>query len=50
MRQEGDGVVDALREMLEVARALQTPLEVSHLKAIGGRNARKAVPEMLLAD
>ena len=47
MRQEGDGVVNALREMLEVARALQTPLEVSHLKAIGGRNARKAVPEML---
>ena len=47
MRQEGDGVVDALREMLEVARALQTPLEVSHLKAIGSRNARKAVPEML---
>lgn len=28
-------------------RALQTPLEISHLKAIGGRNARKAVPEML---
>ena len=47
MRQEGDGVVDALREMLEVARALQTPLEVSHLKAIGSRNARKAVPQML---
>ena len=47
MRQEGDGVVDALREMIEVARALQTPLEVSHLKAIGSRNARKAVPEML---
>lgn len=47
MRQEGDGVVDALREMLEVARALQTPLEISHLKAIGKRNARKAVPEML---
>ena len=47
MRQEGDGVVDALREMLEVVRALQTPLEVSHLKAIGTRNARKAVPKML---
>ena len=47
LRQEGDGVVDALREMLEVARALQTPLEVSHLKAIGTRNARKAVPKML---
>lgn len=47
MRQEGDGVVDALREMLEVARALQTPLEISHLKAIGRCNARTAVPEML---
>lgn len=47
MRQEGDGVVDALREMLEVAHALQTPLEVSHLKAIGTRNARKVVPKML---
>ena len=47
MRQEGDGVVDALREMLTVALALQTPLEVSHLKAIGTRNARRAVPEML---
>ena len=47
MRQEGDGVVRALREMLEVVRALKTPLEVSHLKAIGTRNARKAVPEML---
>ena len=33
MRQEGDGVVDALREMLEVARALKTPLEVSQLMA-----------------
>lgn len=33
MRQEGDGVVDALREMLEVARALQTPLEISQFMA-----------------
>lgn len=47
MRQEGDGVVDALREMLEVARALETPVEISHLKAIGRRNWRKAAPEML---
>ena len=47
MRQEGDGVVDALREMLEVAKALKTPLQISHLKAIGTRNWRKAVPEML---
>lgn len=47
MRQEGDGVVEALREMLTVARALDTPVEISHLKAIGKRNWRRAVPEML---
>lgn len=47
MRQEGDGVADALREMLTVARTLDVPLEVSHLKAIGRRNWRRAVPEML---
>lgn len=47
MRQEGDGVVDALREMLTVAKAIRTPVEISHLKAIGGRNHRKAVPYML---
>lgn len=47
MRQEGDGVVEALKEMLTVARALKTPVEISHLKAIGQKNARRAVPEML---
>lgn len=47
MRQEGDGVVSALREMLTVARALNTPVEISHLKSIGKRNWHKAVPEML---
>lgn len=47
MRQEGDGVVDALREMLAVARTLRTPVEISHLKAIGRRNWGRAVPEML---
>lgn len=47
MRQEGDGVTDALREMLLVARALRTPVEISHLKAIGKRNWNRAVPEML---
>lgn len=47
MRQEGDGVVEALEEMLAVARALETPVEISHLKAIGPRNWRKAVPRML---
>ena len=47
MRQEGGGVVDALKEMLDVARALETPVEISHLKGIGRRSWRKAVPEML---
>lgn len=47
MRQEGDGVADALREMLHVARVLKTPVEISHLKAIGRRNWGCAVPEML---
>ena len=47
MRQEGDGVVEALREMLTVARALRTPVEISHLKAIGKGNWGRAVPEML---
>lgn len=47
MRQEGDGVVEALEEMLTVARALETSVEISHLKAIGRRNWRRAVPKML---
>lgn len=47
MRQEGDGVVDALREMIEVARVLRTPVEISHLKSIGRANWRRSTPEML---
>ncbi len=49
MRQEGDGVEAALAEMLTVARALETPVEISHLKSIGRRNWRRAVPNMLRA-
>lgn len=47
MRQEGDGVVEALREMIDLARTLHTPVEISHLKAIGKRNWQRAVPQML---
>ncbi len=47
LRQEGEGVVDALREMLSVAKELRAPMQVSHLKAIGRVNWRKNVPEML---
>ena len=47
MRQEGSGVVDALREMIAVAKALHNPVEVSHLKSIGKANWRRCTPEML---
>ena len=47
MRQEGSGVVDALREMIEVCRALDVPVEISHLKSIGKANWRRCTPEML---
>ena len=47
MRQEGSGVVDALREMITVAKELHTPVEVSHLKSIGKANWHRCTPEML---
>lgn len=47
MRQEGSGVVDALCEMITVAKALHTPVEVSHLKSIGKANWHRCTPEML---
>jgi len=47
MRQEGSGVVGALDEMLAVARALRTPVHISHLKAIGKANWGRCMPEML---
>lgn len=47
MRQEGDEVVEALEEMLTVARELKTPMQISHLKAIGTRNWKRSVPKML---
>ena len=47
MRQEGDEVVEALEEMLTVAKELNTPMQISHLKAIGKRNWDRCVPKML---
>ena len=47
MRQEGDEVVQALEEMLTVARELKMPMQISHLKAIGKRNWNRSVPIML---
>ena len=47
MRQEGDEVVEALEEMITVAKALNTPMQISHLKAIGTRNWNRCVPKMI---
>ena len=47
MRQEGDEVVEALKEMITVAKALNTPMQISHLKAIGTRNWNRCVPKMI---
>lgn len=52
MRQEGAGVIGALEEMLTMARALRTPVHISHLKGMGKENWGKFTPKMLqmLAD
>ena len=47
MREEGDMVCDAVSEMITVARALHTPLHISHLKAMGMRNWQKRIPAAL---
>ena len=47
MRQEGGGVVEAAREMVEVARALKAPVHISHLKAMGRDNWNRKIPQVL---
>lgn len=47
MRQEGAGVVEALEEMMTVARALRTPVHISHLKSIGKAYWGRYMPRML---
>ena len=38
MRQEGGGVCESVEEMVQVCRALKTPVHISHLKAMGRDN------------
>ena len=38
IRNEGDGIILALREVISVAEELQIPLHVSHMKCIGKKN------------
>ena len=47
MRQEGGGVVDSVREMIAVARALGCPVHISHLKAMGRDTWGKKIPQVL---
>ena len=47
MRQEGDGMPEALEETVRLAKALDTPFEISHIKAIGKKNRRKILPAAL---
>lgn len=47
MRQEGGGVCEALEEMLTVAKTLDIPVHISHLKAMGRDNWGKKIPAAL---
>ena len=47
VRNEGDGLVRSVDEMIHVARMLRTPVHISHLKAIGRKNWGKTIPEVL---
>lgn len=47
MREEGDGVCDSIREMLEIAKKVDVPVHISHLKAMGKRNWDRKIPEAI---
>ncbi len=47
LREEGDMLCDAIREMIDVAKALNCPMHISHLKAMGKRNWRRRIPQAL---
>ena len=47
MRQEGGGVAESVREMIAVARALNCPVHISHLKAMGRDNWGKKISQVL---
>ena len=46
-KRQGGGVVEAAREMVEVARALKAPVHISHLKAMGRDNWNRKIPQVL---
>lgn len=47
VRSEGDGFLESVREVIEVAKSLHIPLHVSHVKCIGKKNWRVRRREIL---
>ncbi len=47
MRQEGAGVCESVAEMIAVGKALNCPMHISHLKAMGKKNWNSRIPEAL---
>ena len=43
IRGEGDGLVASVREVIEIAREAECPLEISHFKSCGKQNWRKEI-------
>ncbi|MEX2081528.1 MAG: D-aminoacylase, partial [Dehalococcoidia bacterium] len=50
MRNEGDKLLDAVREALHIAREAKTPLHISHHKASGKRNWGRVGESFALAE
>lgn len=47
MREEGDGILDSVKEMIYAAEYLRCPVHISHLKAMGKHNWNKVIPQVL---
>ncbi|MEG0692389.1 MAG: amidohydrolase family protein, partial [Oscillospiraceae bacterium] len=43
IRGEGDGLVDSVKEVIEIAKRCELPLNISHLKSVGKRNWQKEI-------
>jgi N-acyl-D-amino-acid deacylase len=50
MRSEGHGLLEAIQEILSVAKAAQIPLQISHLKTSGERNWGKLTEAFRLIE
>ena len=48
MRDEGDNVIESLRETLEIGRAIHAPVIVSHHKCMGRANFGRSIQTLAL--